>query len=105
MDHPMMGKPTPTTKERATGNYIRPASPLPNAQQHSVERRRQTGTQEGKREQQDERGAPAARRDVDVEAGGALWADAVQTKNGESSGGGGLRCLSGPCPLGGSRKA
>ena len=63
MDHPMMGKPTQTTKERATGNYIRPASPLPNAQQHSVERRRQTGTQEGKREQQDERGAPAARRD------------------------------------------
>ena len=105
MDHPMMGKPTQTTKERATGNYIRPASPLPNAQQHSGERRRQTGTQEGKREQQDERGAPAARRDVDVEAGGALWADAVQTKNGESSGGGGLRCPSGPYPLGGSRKA
>ena len=68
----MMGKPTQTTKERATGNYIRPASPLPNAQQHAGERRRQTGTQEGKREQQDERGAPAARRDVDVEAGGAL---------------------------------
>ena len=38
-----MGKRTQTTTERATGNYIRPASPLPNAQQHSGERRRQTG--------------------------------------------------------------
>jgi hypothetical protein len=37
------------------------------------------GPRRASREQKDERGAPAARTDVDFEAGGALWADAVQT--------------------------